>query len=222
MCHNSFLPYLYFHSHSLANTINLYYVNSAIKLARINRTQAHRANVCCGLWISGALCSFVWIRFEDRGSPFVQNVGLHLQDYTVSQPKTYSRTVIVIRVFPLYIRPDCLNLIGAAGCHGLFRVLEMLHEGEPKALYSRNHTTDTLLQNGLSWVKSSWFCYVFTDKCRGSAFEYFSATYLQIFNHSQFIVRCPFHSPFCSCIQALVWVMSNTPVAVLIEMAWLV
>jgi hypothetical protein len=32
----------------------------------------------------------VWIRFEDRGSTFVQNVSLHLQDYTVSQPKTYN------------------------------------------------------------------------------------------------------------------------------------
>lgn len=110
-------------------------------------------------------------------------------------------TVIVIRVFPLYIRSDYLNLIGAAGCHGLFRVLKMLPEGEPKALYPSNHTTDTLLQYGLSWVKSSWFCCVFTDKCRDNAFACFAAIYLQIFNHSQFIVRCLFHSPFCPCIQ---------------------
>jgi len=54
----------------------------------------------------------------------------------------------------MYIRPYCLNLTGAAGCQGLFRVLKMLHEGEPKALYPRNHITHTLLQYGLSWVKS--------------------------------------------------------------------
>lgn len=32
----------------------------------------------------------MWIRFEDRGNTFVQNVSLHLQDYTVSQPETYN------------------------------------------------------------------------------------------------------------------------------------
>ena len=59
-------------------------------MARISQTQAHRANLCCGLFICGVNCSFVWIRFEDRGSTFVQIVSLHLEDYTVSQPKTYN------------------------------------------------------------------------------------------------------------------------------------
>jgi hypothetical protein len=196
MCHDSLLPYFYFHSHSPVSTVNLHYTNSAVKLARINKTQTQGLIYIVGFWFVVPfvlLCGY-GLKTEAAHSSKMSVSTCETTRCLNRKPTIW--TVIVVKVFPLYIRPDCLNLTGAAG-GAVFRVLKMLHE----ALYPRNHTTDTWLQYGLFWVKSSWFCYISTDKCRDSAFEYFWATYLQIFNHSQFIVRSPLHSPFCPCIQ---------------------